>query len=429
MGALGAALFALDRILAEPDPGRRDGAGGRRRRRRRMRITAGIDVGSTYTKAVVLDAERRILGRALEPTGFKLDEVAESVLAQRARRGRSRPRRGRVRRRRPASAATRWPSADTQVTDLTAERARRHVPLPRHPHRPRRRRPDDEGEPPRSTAAVKSFRLNDKCAAGTGAFLEKTARYMGYSTDRDRAAGRHLEERRADLRRLRRLRRVGGDQPALRGHAAGRHHARRDRLAGRPLGAAHEARPDGARVHAASAASCASRRWSTVVREQLGQPVNVPEGDLVQFTSALGAALLGQLRLQRLAEAAAATRAPGPRSRPGAAEPERGDRAARQPPDDEPPSSAWCSRRSIASSRRGARRRSRPLADGWERRFVADGPRADEAVALYAVAGLRGRRRCRSPGSICRPTAPTASWRRCSRSRRSTPASPKETDR
>jgi hypothetical protein len=31
-------------------------------------------------------------------------------------------------------------------------------------------------------AKVRSFRLNDKCAAGTGAFLEKTARYMGYST-------------------------------------------------------------------------------------------------------------------------------------------------------------------------------------------------------------------------------------------------------
>ena len=32
------------------------------------------------------------------------------------------------------------------------------------------------------SAKVKSFRLNDKCAAGTGAFLEKTARYMGYGT-------------------------------------------------------------------------------------------------------------------------------------------------------------------------------------------------------------------------------------------------------
>ena len=30
---------------------------------------------------------------------------------------------------------------------------------------------------------VSSFRLNDKCAAGTGAFLEKTARYLGFSTE------------------------------------------------------------------------------------------------------------------------------------------------------------------------------------------------------------------------------------------------------
>jgi predicted CoA-substrate-specific enzyme activase len=29
---------------------------------------------------------------------------------------------------------------------------------------------------------VRAFRLNDKCAAGTGAFLEKTARYLGLST-------------------------------------------------------------------------------------------------------------------------------------------------------------------------------------------------------------------------------------------------------
>ena len=27
---------------------------------------------------------------------------------------------------------------------------------------------------------VRAFRLNDKCAAGTGAFLDKTARYMGF---------------------------------------------------------------------------------------------------------------------------------------------------------------------------------------------------------------------------------------------------------
>jgi activator of 2-hydroxyglutaryl-CoA dehydratase len=42
-----------------------------------MRYTAGIDVGSTYTKAVVVNSDQEILGRAMEPTGFKLTEVAE----------------------------------------------------------------------------------------------------------------------------------------------------------------------------------------------------------------------------------------------------------------------------------------------------------------------------------------------------------------
>ncbi len=42
-------------------------------------------------------------------------------------------------------------------------------------------------------------------------------------------------------------------------------------------------------------------RMAQVMREQLGTEVNVPAGDLVQFTAALGAALLGQRRLRRLA--------------------------------------------------------------------------------------------------------------------------------
>ena len=42
-----------------------------------MSYTVGIDVGSTYTKAVVLSEDRRIVGRAMEPTGFQLGQVAE----------------------------------------------------------------------------------------------------------------------------------------------------------------------------------------------------------------------------------------------------------------------------------------------------------------------------------------------------------------
>ncbi|MBI4769575.1 MAG: hypothetical protein HY784_03955, partial [Chloroflexi bacterium] len=38
-----------------------------------------------------------------------------------------------------------------------------------------------------------------------------------------------------------------------------------------------------------------------VVRQNLKTEVNVPQGDMVQFTSALGAAILGHQRLRRLA--------------------------------------------------------------------------------------------------------------------------------
>jgi len=37
-----------------------------------------------------------------------------------------------------------------------------------------------------------------------------------------------------------------------------------------------------------------------VVREQLNTEVNVPEGDMVQFVSALGAAILGFRRMEKL---------------------------------------------------------------------------------------------------------------------------------
>ena len=45
-------------------------------------ITAGIDVGSTYTKVVLTGEDQAILGRAMAPTGFRLAEVAERLLDQ-----------------------------------------------------------------------------------------------------------------------------------------------------------------------------------------------------------------------------------------------------------------------------------------------------------------------------------------------------------
>ncbi|HXX38091.1 MAG TPA: acyl-CoA dehydratase activase [bacterium] len=44
-----------------------------------MVMVAGVDVGSTQTKAVVMDGDRRILGRALVETGARLTEAATSA--------------------------------------------------------------------------------------------------------------------------------------------------------------------------------------------------------------------------------------------------------------------------------------------------------------------------------------------------------------
>jgi activator of 2-hydroxyglutaryl-CoA dehydratase len=44
-----------------------------------MTYTAGIDVGSTYTKVIILRDGEEIVGQAMRNTGFKLDEAARKA--------------------------------------------------------------------------------------------------------------------------------------------------------------------------------------------------------------------------------------------------------------------------------------------------------------------------------------------------------------
>lgn len=147
-----------------------------------MRYTVGIDIGSTYTKAVVVDGDRTILGSALQPTGFRLAEVAETVCADAVAEA------GLDRADLDYQVATGYgrhqaADSDLKVTDLTAAARGATLLFPGT-----RTILDVGGQTMKASrltdeTKVKSFRLNDKCAAGTGAFLEKTARYMGYSTE------------------------------------------------------------------------------------------------------------------------------------------------------------------------------------------------------------------------------------------------------
>jgi predicted CoA-substrate-specific enzyme activase len=147
-----------------------------------MLYVAGIDVGSTYTKAIVLNEKREVVGKAVRRTGFKLAQAAEAVfddLINDSALDRSAV---------TYVAATGYgrhtvPYRNTQLTELTA-----HAQAAVHLFPDTRTILDIGGQDIKAIKVdadgrVKSFRLNDKCAAGTGAFLEKTARYLGLTTN------------------------------------------------------------------------------------------------------------------------------------------------------------------------------------------------------------------------------------------------------
>jgi predicted CoA-substrate-specific enzyme activase len=259
------------------------------------RYTAGIDVGSTYTKALLLRDDHEIVGRAMLPTGFKLAQVAEQALAAAAANA------GIAASEVAYVVATGFgrhqvETVDLKVTDLTAAARGTTLLFPGT-----RTILDVGGQTMKASrlgdgAKVKSFRLNDKCAAGTGAFLEKTARYMGYET---REIGPLVDTSKeaiaisgvcavfAESEVINHL--SQGVAPADIMHGA------IVSLVGRSVQLMKRVRmePEFTLI----GGILRFRRMVDVVRKELGMDVNVPDGDLVQFTSALGAALLGQRQL------------------------------------------------------------------------------------------------------------------------------------
>ncbi len=264
-----------------------------------MRITAGIDVGSTYTKAVVLGEDGSIRGRALQPTGFRLTEAAEQTLASALEQAAaSRDGLSYV----VATGYGRHQAAfaDIHVTDITASARGATFLFPGT-----RTVLDVGGQTMKASrlgdeAKVKAFRLNDKCAAGTGAFLEKTARYMGYSTEE-----------------IGPLVATSKEFPSISGVCAV--FAESEVINHLSQGVAPADIMHGAIVSLVGRSVQLMKRvkmepeftliggilrFETMVRvarEELHAGVNVPPGDLVQFVSALGAARLGFRRLEQIA--------------------------------------------------------------------------------------------------------------------------------
>lgn len=269
-----------------------------------MRYTAGIDLGSTYTKCVVLDAGANIVGKAMRPTGFRLGEVALEVLG--AALGE-----GGVRRDDLDYLITtgfgrhQVPEADAHVTDLTAAARGASLLFPRTATIL-----DVGGQTMKATRLgddrkVKSFRLNDKCAAGTGAFLEKTARYMGFETEE---IGPLVNTSKTPVT-ISGVCAVFAESEVINQLSQGA--APADIMHGAVVSLVGRSVQLMKRVNMEPEFTLIGgilrfERMADVIRRELDAEVNVPEGDLVQFTSALGAAYLGQRRLERLDAGAAA---------------------------------------------------------------------------------------------------------------------------
>jgi (R)-2-hydroxyacyl-CoA dehydratese activating ATPase len=263
-----------------------------------MTLSAGIDVGSTYTKAVILNERGVIIGQALDKTGFKLAEVARRVYDIALHQT------GLQESEVSYVVATGFgrhmvPFSDAQVTDLTASARGAFFLFPRT-----RTILDVGGQTMKASriddsSRVKSFRLNDKCAAGTGAFLEKTARYMGYSTEE---IGPLVATSKQQVP-------ISGvcavfaeseviNQLSLGSSPADIMHGAIASLVDRSVQLMKRVQmePEFTLIGGILRFETMAR----VVHEHLNAEVNVPPGNLVQFISALGAAILAQRRLQKL---------------------------------------------------------------------------------------------------------------------------------
>lgn len=263
-----------------------------------MTYTAGIDIGSTYTKAVIADDNNQMISRALAPTGFRLAEVARAMLDQAiADAGLQRDDVEYV----VSTGFGRHQVdiSDTQVTDLTAAARGASTFFPQT-----RTILDVGGQTMKaikvdSAGKVQAFRLNDKCAAGTGAFLEKTARYMGYntleigplvSTSKNAVPISGVCAVFAESEVINQLSQGAAPADIMHGAIIS--------LVGRSVQLMKRVRmePEFTLV----GGILRFERMVDVVRKELSSEVNVAAGELPQFTAAFGAALLAQRRLKRL---------------------------------------------------------------------------------------------------------------------------------
>ncbi len=145
-----------------------------------MPCLAGIDCGTSFTKAVVLSerhGQPRVIGKGRTRSGVKVDEAAGTALQEALAQA------GLERRQLEYVAATGFGRygvsfRDIQVTEITTAARGAHFVIP-----DTSAILDIGGQCTRAigvtdTGRVRVFKSNDKCAAGSGMFIQRAAKYL-----------------------------------------------------------------------------------------------------------------------------------------------------------------------------------------------------------------------------------------------------------
>jgi predicted CoA-substrate-specific enzyme activase len=263
-------------------------------------LVAGIDIGSGTTKCVLLDAAGAVRGSGLARTRADFEKIASEALEE-ARRDAGG---GEV-----AYVATKGlgryaiPFRDIQITDLTcgARGAAALFPATRYvldigAQCSRAIKLRDGGK-------VKEFHMNEKCAAGSGGFLERAAKYLEVELadigplSLGAARPQPISSVCAVLAESEIINHVS-EGVSVENILRGIH----DSLADRALSLLKRVGLDGEVTLIGGVAL--QEGMVVALREKLGVPLNVPAAP--QLTTALGAALLGLQRLRARSSSVAA---------------------------------------------------------------------------------------------------------------------------
>jgi predicted CoA-substrate-specific enzyme activase len=268
-----------------------------------MKYAIGLDIGSTYTKGVILDERHEIVAHYMQASGAYLEKAAQAVKQATAElagigfedidycitTG---------------SGRHQFQDRDLQVTDLTAAARGAAFLFP-----DTRTILDIGGQTMKASRIdaarkVRTFRLNDKCASGTGMFLEKTVRYMGFDTEDIDG----LLENATEAASISGVCTVFAESEVI-NHLSNSVPPDNIMLgAGMSLMGRSVQLLKRVKVEEQLTLVGGILRWGRIaqaIAEDLKMKVNVPQGDLPQFTAALGCAILGHIRLRKQQSGAA----------------------------------------------------------------------------------------------------------------------------